>query len=595
MEIVCWDGCFLLTKFGGQLIVICERDGNGELSVLAIGICRSETAVDLAWMMSLFRAMFPELKVAIADQGSAFGSNQVAAALIGFTEEMQRASAAIGAVPSPCVLLALCARHLGGVCLRRYRSKSVPHVVLEVACARTLSSLDAALGRADAISPDFGAELRALSPSLCIYHRLQRGVASDGQTTQSNAESAIAMFSNVRGCGFGAIVAFFLEMCARLNAQRRIAAEKMLLSGQLTTYAHEKMVAGIEKAHKYYLVVLHAATVSELHATISKDGGSTCIVIITRRVGQPMLVNCPCRMYEDCGLLCPRAIFLLQYVRERGPPSLRNSWNMWISDFFHRRHSAAALLQRYTPVVHPPPMRPQSPLKFLRAQMENNGHLPLYPGYWPLRKTYQARPLTGKRRHKSFLEKSQHKVQRRAPNSNKTSSSNGNEGGGSSGSEIVSSCDEGGVLSGDEDGGLRGDESGVLSSDEGGALSGDEGGGLRGDESGVLSSDEGGALSGPESVLAGGVEDLSWATPGGRLAPFKEENLLAQRTVKQTRKPPACSKCGKHGHNSSSCRSGNIAHLLRLLRVYPRSKVLEAPENVACEVPFLTMPAFGTI
>lgn len=105
------------------------------------------------------------------------------------------------------------------------------------------------------------------------------------------------------------------------------------------------MIAQVGKASNYAVILLEAST-TRLSGRVSKKGGTTEIVTISRVSGNETQCVCPCGHIEDEGFLCARAFALVLYVR-RTKPLLRDYWDHFSREFIARELSSAAYQRMY--------------------------------------------------------------------------------------------------------------------------------------------------------------------------------------------------------------------------------------------------------
>ncbi len=147
------------------------------------------------------------------------------------------------------------------------------------------------------------------------------------------------------------------------------------------------LIAGTKK---YKIVTVHEATDTILKADIQKFDSSVSCVRIVRHSNGITTISCPCRHWEDEGIPCSRAYFLIGYAALR--LGLAKVWDIQSREWIHKALSMASLQVAYKSAVHFPslnvPLLP--PKEVMKGQMEKFGSLACYPGSFLPRKEYDT-------------------------------------------------------------------------------------------------------------------------------------------------------------------------------------------------------------
>ncbi len=388
--LVTYDGSFLKNVFGGVLYLFVYRNANKELTALAFGVAgqAGERGEDSAWMMTNFRVCFPQLAIIVQDEGSGITSKTAVAALEGITLLMGDSAVKRGISIRENVFLGLCFRHVVENIGKRHKGKDVFNIVKCVFLARTMESLTRALEMATRHSEGLHAELESKKHLFALYYRLETGLLSRGVITQNNSESMNFSSVDARKRGPFSLIILLAARTIELHAER--SRHYQDCQDAVPAAIAKDVQALIAGTKKYKMVTVHEATERVLRADIQKAGSSVVCVRIARESNSGTTITCPCRHWEDEGIPCSRAYFLIGYAAIH--LGLAGVWDIQSRELIHKSLSMACLQDAYKPGIRFPSLSisVSPPRKILNDQMENFGSLACYPGSFLPRKEYET-------------------------------------------------------------------------------------------------------------------------------------------------------------------------------------------------------------
>lgn len=523
--LITFDAAHLKAHFGGVLYLFVQRNSDNKLSTLSFGVSNGERAADAARLVDLFRQCFPSLAIVVQDGGLALNSDAVLESLTGFCDGMVERAELLHIEARENVVLGTCARHLAAVLASKHKNKDVTNIVHRLAKARTQLAVDSALAKARAVSEGFYNDLEAAVDQLTLNYRLNLNLMSRDTTTQNNSESQNWSADDARCQGPVSLISTMLQRMIEKHGKlaREYSKSSKLVPGAVSKLLNEQ----IEKQQKYRIVVLHGATDTHIRANVAKKNGDTVLVEVFWPLDRtPADIRCPCRFWNDRGVICGRVAFLMLYVRTS--LGLRR-WDPRSRAFLHASLSMANLKTVYNTHAHFPSILPFSgdPSKILRDQMEEFGTLKCYPGdhkprgkYDTVKRMKKRKKKDPKGRKKSWREKSGRKL-------------------------------SGGKF--DEDN----DQEGEDESDD--------------------SNEWGVPLDEIQDTL--GAEGENLGAPG-------EFDMASGLPTASERAPRECQRCGGLEHDERTCNQVDITHLLERYQVFPRKELASRPNKQVFESEF---------
>lgn len=368
--LVTYDGSHLRNNFGGTLFVFVYRDAQHEISPLAWGVGRGETAGNSAWMMGHFRHCFPNLDVLMQDQGSGFWSDEALESLQAENEGEDH------------IFVAQCARHAGKKAAEKFKHKGVQDLVFKFAKQRTRVGVNGVLEEAKQKSQKLHDYLEARIDQLTLCRRIESGLMSGGIVLNNNAESM-----NYQVLGQRLMPPIQMIICLLEDMEQKHSAKATKWAQEtnlIPPYVVEERHKSMEKQRNYKFANKGKPSImtqTQLEGMIKKKNGKEERVFIELgEDGKLQKLCCPCRHFEDLGTPCARAFYLLKWATTNWVGD-NCPWDYRSLKFVHARLSTAHLKAAFPmnvqwPQLKMPYINARSELK---AMMEENGSLFCYP------------------------------------------------------------------------------------------------------------------------------------------------------------------------------------------------------------------------
>jgi hypothetical protein len=221
---------------------------------LAFGVAPSENGEHSAWMFRQFRVCFPHVAIVMQDEGTGLNSLAALDALVGASPEMVESASQMGVDPVQDVYVANCVRHMEVHIKGRHGSDAIP-IMYQLARARSLDAVNAALEDARKYSVALFGELDAKKERISLFYRLAAGLMSGGIITQSNAEAMNNAIQNARGKGCLGLVDALMGTMRRNHETEAnaFALEKAFIPASV----HQELLQSIRSSKKYRIETWH--------------------------------------------------------------------------------------------------------------------------------------------------------------------------------------------------------------------------------------------------------------------------------------------------------------------------------------------------
>lgn len=314
--LVAIDGTFLKHEFSGTLLLATSQDAAKMLVVLAWGICSSENGSNCGAFAEFVRTAYPTMKIVMQDEGTALNGQEARAAYAAVSESVRLEAEKLGVVPTANVHMANCSSHMRDPVQKQCPGTSgVGEAIQKVALARTQKALDEAMEEARQKDQRLFDSLLPRREALSLAKRLEKGLASNGITTNQLVEIAANMVAVARKLGAARMILWLNEHEGRKYAERKQAAKNRV--HVLTPKMEEIAVECQRRSATLYNVITSEISDTRASGLVGKTDGTTVHCSMTRNPETGLIeFSCPCLHFEEFGIPCGRAQCLMRFANQ---------------------------------------------------------------------------------------------------------------------------------------------------------------------------------------------------------------------------------------------------------------------------------------